>query len=228
MSWRAREAVRGSLRLLGSPNASVRLQIAARLTWEGCQEDQPGSRRTRASFPPSRRGALLRCGLGSIHPDERSACSAKLFTDGAPPQSGSRYGERWPGRQNAPSRLSGSDLRCLGIDGLFGEVGEHAVGVLLLHQRRLEQSLGLALPELLRPGDQGAVAGDLVVLDGLSSRDDPGISGWASTERLHDLLAFGNDALDGLALHAFGLLAQTLEHLVQAFHLLLGFLLVDT
>ena len=60
------------------------------------------------------------------------------------------------------------------------------------------------------------------MLDGLRRSDQPGVRGRAIGELLHDLAAFRQDALDGFAWHALGLLAQHLEHLLQAFDLLLG------
>jgi hypothetical protein len=43
------------------------------------------------------------------------------------------------------------------VDGILGQVGEQLVGVLLLDQRLLEQTLRFREPQLLGPGQQGAV-----------------------------------------------------------------------
>jgi hypothetical protein len=43
------------------------------------------------------------------------------------------------------------------VDGILGQVGEQLVGVLLLDQRLLEQTLRFREPQLLGPCEQGAV-----------------------------------------------------------------------
>ena len=80
------------------------------------------------------------------------------------------------------------------------------------------------MAEFFRPGDQRAVAGDLVVLDGLRIGDDRRIehrlvldlAGGSSASLIRPSMA-GQSVPDGL-------LAELLEHLVQPLDLLVGFL----
>ena len=72
-------------------------------------------------------------------------------------------------------RLDGLSCCSSRIDRILGEVGQHFVRVLLLDQRLLDQPLGFREAELFGPGEKGAVAGDLVMLDGLSGRDQTGV-----------------------------------------------------
>src|SRR3954471_547646 len=119
---------------------------------------------------------------------------------------------------------STGDLRCGSgrVDGILGQVGEQLVGVLLLNERLLDQTLGFREPQLLGPGEQGAVAGDLVMLHRLSRCNQTRIRSLAALELLEDLLTFLNDALNGLALDTLGLLTHELKHLLEALHLSLG------
>ena len=56
-----------------------------------------------------------------------------------------------------------------------GEFRQRFVGLLFLGKRLVKQSDRVAQAELLRPGAQGAIAGDLVVLDRLGGGEQPGI-----------------------------------------------------
>jgi len=62
------------------------------------------------------------------------------------------------------------------VDFRFNELSQRAAGVLLLLlQRGIEELDRLAVAELVRPGLQRAVAGNLVVLDGLRSSEQTGV-----------------------------------------------------
>src|SRR5215213_10152945 len=76
---------------------------------------------------------------------------------------------------------------------VLGELSKKLVGLLLLREGLLEKLGGIAHAELRRPGLEGAVAADLVVLDGLGSVDQAGIESLAVGEFFHDLLAFLDD-----------------------------------
>src|SRR3954468_2519842 len=102
------------------------------------------------------------------------------------------------------------------VDRVLSQVGEQLVRVLLLNERLLEEALRFREAQLLGPGQQGAVPGDLVVLDGLSCRDQARIRSLPALERLQDLLALVDDALNGLARDTLGPFAHDLEHLLQA------------
>src|SRR3954454_3147450 len=113
------------------------------------------------------------------------------------------------------------------VDRVLRQVGEQLVRVLLLNERLLEEAIRLREAQLLGPGQQGAVPGDLVVLDGLSCRDQARVRSLPALELLQDLLPLLNDALNGLAFGASGPLAHALEHLLKALQLSLGLPQVD-
>src|SRR5204863_870382 len=79
---------------------------------------------------------------------------------------------------------------------------QQRVGVPFFLEVLLEQTGGLLVSELLGPGDQRAVAGNLVVFDGLSGADDAGVEDGLVLDIGHMLLGLGENALDGLALFA--------------------------
>src|SRR3982751_3296658 len=81
---------------------------------------------------------------------ERWCRAAQLWSFKAVPKGG-------PAQPRNLSRFGSSR-----VDGVLGEFGEQLVRVLLLNERLLEQTLGFREPQLLGPGEQGAVAGDLV------------------------------------------------------------------
>src|SRR5829696_4839835 len=127
------------------------------------------------------------------------------------------------GRPEGRPHPTGDLSRGSGVDGILSQVGEDLVRILLLNERLLEQTLRFREAQLLGPGEQGAVAGDLVMLHGLSRRNQTSIESLPALERLQDLLALLDDALNGLAFNTLGLRAHDLEHLLQALHLALGF-----
>src|SRR5690606_32806226 len=71
-----------------------------------------------------------------------------------------------------------------------------------------------------------AVAGDLIMLDGLRGGDEAGIEGIGALRLVHDLLALGDDAFDGLARHAGNAFVHQLEHLFKTLDVVLGLLFV--
>src|SRR5215211_6687732 len=80
---------------------------------------------------------------------------------------------------------STGDLSCGSsrVDGVLGQVGEQLVRVLLLNERLLDQPLRFREAQLLGPGEQGAVAGDLVMLHRLSRRNQTSIESLPALER---------------------------------------------
>src|SRR5215211_8035751 len=66
------------------------------------------------------------------------------------------------------------------------------------------------------------------MLHRLSRRDDARIRNLSALERLQDLLALLDDALNGLARDTLGPLTHDLEHLLEALYLLLSFLQVHS
>jgi hypothetical protein len=62
---------------------------------------------------------------------------------------------------------------------VLGQVREDLISVLFLDQGLLDEPLSLREAELLGPREQGALAGDLIVLDRLGSRNQPSIQSLA-------------------------------------------------
>src|SRR3954454_136325 len=87
------------------------------------------------------------------------------------------------GRPHSTGHLSCGSGR---VDRVLSQVGEQLVRVLLLNERLLEEALRFREAQLLGPGQQGAVSGDLVVLDGLSCRDQARVRSLPALELLQD------------------------------------------
>src|SRR5215203_6037129 len=115
------------------------------------------------------------------------------------------------GRPEGRPHPTGDLSRGSGVDGILSQVGEDLVRILLLNERLLDKTLRFREAQLLGPGEQGAVARDLVMLYRLSRRDDARIRSLAALERLQDLLPLLDDALNGLAFDTFGPLAHDLK-----------------
>src|SRR3954471_4592538 len=150
---------------------------------------------------------------GPARPAPAPGASAELLA-------GAREGRNAAGPDGPRPTPRASGLRALDVGLGLAQLGQQRVGRLLLGQGRVEQPLDLVQPDQLRPAAQRAVARDLLVLDRLRRRDQAGVERRAAGELLHHLLAFLQDALDGLARHALGLLAQEPEDLLEALDLL--------
>src|SRR4051794_36920743 len=128
------------------------------------------------------------------------------------------------GPDRGPSSMNGSGLGLsLLIDHRLGELGERLIGRLFLVKRLLEELRGVAQVELLGPGAQRAIAGNLVMLDRLRRRDKTGIERGRALELLDDFLALVEDAFDGRALFALRLFFDQFEHLLKTLDLTFGF-----
>ena len=101
--------------------------------------------------------------------------------------------------------------------------GELLVRRLLLVQVGRQQPDDVVAAERFRPGNQRAVARDLVVLDRLRCADDGGIEHFLVGDFAGDFVGFANEAVDRGAFHALRLLAELLEDLVEPRDLVLGF-----
>jgi len=112
------------------------------------------------------------------------------------------------------------------VDLALRELGERFVGLLFLAERCLQKLHRLVQAELRRPGLQGPVAGDLVMLDRLCRSKKAGIERRRALEFLHDLLALFDNAHDGVAGLAAGRLVDLLENLLKPRHVLFGLGLV--
>src|SRR5215471_10707435 len=131
-----------------------------------------------------------------------------------------------PGRRSlAPGEATVGSLalfRChprFLVDGGFRQLGQRFVGLLFLLQSLVEQARGLLQAEVPGPGLQRPVAGNLIVLDRLRRSDEAGIEGTGTPEFLHDLLAFLDDSVDGLAGLAFRGMADRSENPLEALDL---------
>src|ERR1700712_2045804 len=80
------------------------------------------------------------------------------------------------------------------IGGLFGDLAEQLIGALLFFQRLAEELFGLGEAELLGPALQRAVAGDLVMFDGLGAAHQHGIRRLGLAEVLEVLRHLFRDA----------------------------------
>ena len=63
------------------------------------------------------------------------------------------------------------------IDGAFSQIAQGFVGVFFFRQRRLEEPRAGGVAQLVGPGGERAIAGDLVVLDCLGGGNETGIKG---------------------------------------------------
>jgi hypothetical protein len=105
----------------------------------------------------------------------------------------------------------------------FGKLRQLGVGGFFFGERRFKQRNRVGQSELVGPGDQRAVAGDLVVLDGLCRGDEASVQSGRALELLNDFLALCEDSLDCFAGFAASWLADQFENLFEAIDLALGF-----
>ena len=63
------------------------------------------------------------------------------------------------------------------IDGGFGDIGQRFVRRLFFLESVLQERDGVLKTKLLRPGDQRAIPGYFIVLDGLGRGEQSGIKG---------------------------------------------------
>jgi putative tryptophan/tyrosine transport system substrate-binding protein len=112
------------------------------------------------------------------------------------------------------------------IDAAFGDFRQSLIRLFFLGQGILQQLTGFIQSQFLRPGPQRPVARDFVMLDRLCRREQAGIQSWASLVFLHYFLPFLDDANDGIASLAARRFVQLGKHFVEAFDMVLGFILV--
>src|SRR5262249_51087125 len=105
------------------------------------------------------------------------------------------------------------------VDGGLRQIRQRSVGLLFLLQSLIEQAPALGQAEVLGPGLQRPVAGNLIVFDRLRRSDETGVEGRGTPEFLHDLLAFLDDSVDGLAGLAFRGVADRSENPLEALDL---------
>ena len=96
------------------------------------------------------------------------------------------------------------------------EIAQEFVGFPLFLPRLAQQLRRIIHPEFLGPGRQRAVSRHLVVLDRLRGGEQAGIEGRGAFVFVHDLLAFVENAHDGIASLAAGRLAEQFKYLLEA------------
>src|SRR5688500_5453103 len=112
-------------------------------------------------------------------------------------------GARGPGGSADPAAsIQARSGRRVQIDDARGELGQLLVRRLLLVERAAEDLLVAAAAQQLGVGADGAVAGDLVVLDALGRGDQAGVADVRIGLRVDDLLAFLDQPGHRLALVA--------------------------
>jgi hypothetical protein len=130
-----------------------------------------------------------------------------------------------PGRDLLALRLFRRFPRELGscfIDATCCNRGQQRVGLLFLHEGLIEKLHGILKAEQLRPRGQRAVARHLVMFGGLAGGHKAGVADGVIIDILDDLLAFGDNAEDGVALPAARLLLDQLEDFFEPVDLALG------
>src|SRR5579864_5159842 len=173
-----------------------------------------GCRRARRRRPRAEKKG--RPGSGSFR---SAAGDLGIQPDRSAPISGRcRRRRRWRRRdRSAPHRHLGFD-----VDLGLGKLGELVVGLFLLLEGLLEHLHGLLGAEDLRVGADGAVGGNLVMLDTLRGGDQPGIDHVGIALRLDHLLAFLDQAFHAVAGLALRPLAERAEQPLQAGDVLAG------
>ena len=86
----------------------------------------------------------------------------------------------------------------------------------------LKEPGGVVLAELIGPGDQRTIAGDLVMFDSLSRTDDAGIEDNVVLDVRHMLFGLSQNPFDRIAFLATRGRVDELEHPLESFNLRLG------
>src|SRR5499426_522433 len=127
-------------------------------------------------------------------------------------------------RGAGPRVVSRGSIRLRGatVDLALRHDGELLVGRFFLFEVLLQQGSAVAAAELVRPGDQAAVARDLVVLDRLRGRNERRVQHRLVGDLAGDVLGFFDDAVDGGTIDTLDVLAEGSEHLLEPLHVVLG------
>jgi hypothetical protein len=108
----------------------------------------------------------------------------------------------------------------------FAQLSQGVVCFLFFLQGFIEQPHGLLQTKLLHPCLQRSIPGDLIMLDRLRRREQAGVKDGRALELLHNLLAFVDHPVDGVANFASSRLFDELENLLEPLDLILGLALV--
>ena len=102
------------------------------------------------------------------------------------------------------------------VDRALGEDVELPVGSLLLFEIGIEQAYDIVVAKLFSPGDQGAVSGNLIMLDSLGATDNCCVKHLLVVDLTGYLVGLLDQAIDGGAINAFWRLPKLLEHLLES------------
>jgi hypothetical protein len=102
---------------------------------------------------------------------------------------------------------------------------QQLVGVLFLFEVLFEQAHGIPMAQLLRPTDEGAVAG-LIVLDGVRRTYHAGVEDRFIFDLIDLLVGLGQYAIDRIAFLAPRGSVNEFAYLIEAANLRLGFFAV--
>src|SRR6476646_1130872 len=123
-----------------------------------------------------------------------------------------------PERTGAPC---GGGLRGATVHLALGHGSQFFIDRFFLIEVLLQQGCAVVTPQLFGPGDQRAVARDLIVFDGLRRSDERGVENGFVLHLAGHLFGLVDDAVDRWTIHAPRFLAEQLEDLLQAHHLVL-------
>src|SRR3954447_23975063 len=121
--------------------------------------------------------------------------------------------------------MAGPSARGFAVDALAQRHRvEFGIRGFFLVQIGVEETNDVVVPEFFRPGDQCAVTGDLVMLDGLRGSHDRSVEHGLVLDFARGRVGFLDQAVDRRAVGARGLFAELVEHLLEPLDLLIGFL----
>src|SRR5215210_2922939 len=115
----------------------------------------------------------------------------------------------------------------LWVDLAFGDGGQLLICRLLLIQGLLQHARAVLAAELLRPGNQGAVAGNLVVLHRLRGRQESRVERVFIRHLAGNFVRLLHEPVESRAIYAFGRMPVHLEDLLEPRNLILCLLEVS-
>src|SRR5687767_5017454 len=109
------------------------------------------------------------------------------------------------------ARLSGS----FAIDIGFGDFGQEFVRLLLLLEGLFENGLGIAEAQLPRPGNESAIARDLIMLDRLGGSEKAGIAHFRILDVFKQVFRFLQEPIESRAVLAARRKLNQFENLLE-------------
>jgi hypothetical protein len=102
--------------------------------------------------------------------------------------------------------------RRFSVGGALRDLRQQLIGMFLFLEIMLKEPGGVVLAELIGPGDQRTIAGDLVMFDSLSRTDDAGIEDNVVLDVRHMLFGLSQNPFDRIAFLATRGRVDKLEH----------------